>query len=568
MGIKNVTQYLRNTSTPQTEAIPGANQVKNNAGGFVFKTSAWSALDRFLCLGSEGGSYYVGERKLTMENLDNVKACIKEDGPRTVAQIVKISDEGRAPKNDPAIMALALCIRLGDEKTKVLARSAVTAVCRIPTHLFSLAEALDATGGWGPSVRKALGSFYTQDVDKLAGHLIKYQSRNGWSNADLLRKTHVKAPTKSHEKLFRWSLGHAFDKRVSKPVKTGKIGTRVTDTKNVWEEVDNAKEKFLAKEPKEEYLKTVWAFETAKVAKSEKELVRLITEFNLPRECIPTESLNSVAVWEALLFNGKYGMPLTAMMRNLGKMTSVGLLKPLSKAVDLVVSKLNSAEDIKRARLHPLNILTALRTYGSGHGDKGSLVWTPVPQIQVALEKALHLSFDQVEATGKRFLFGLDVSGSMSAVIPGTSISSAEAGAVLALVSAKVEPKTHVFGFANSFVNLGITASDTVESATAKAQKNNFGSTDCSLPMQYALKNKLEVDVFVVITDNETYAGGQHPIEALREYRKKMKIDAKMVVIGTCSSNFTIADPTDAGSLDVVGFDTSVPSVLAAFAKD
>lgn len=34
-----------------------------------------------------------------------------------------------------------------------------------------------------------------------------------------------------------------------------------------------------------------------------------------------------------------------------------------------------------------------------------------------------------------------------------------------------------------------------------------FGPTDCSLPMQWALKYKKEFDVFVVFTDNETFYG-------------------------------------------------------------
>ena len=57
-------------------------------------------------------------------------------------------------------------------------------------------------------------------------------------------------------------------------------------------------------------------------------VVRLIREDGLPRECVPTEHLNDPAVWEALL----EGMPLMAMVRNLAKMTAVGLLKPGSKA--------------------------------------------------------------------------------------------------------------------------------------------------------------------------------------------------------------------------------------------
>ena len=61
---------------------------------------------------------------------------------------------------------------------------------------------------------------------------------------------------------------------------------------------------------------------------------------------------------------------------------------------------------------------------------------------------------------------------------------------------------------------------------------NNFGGTDCALPMTWALQNHVKVDIFVVYTDNETWAGGIHPIQALEQYRRKMGIPAKLVVAG------------------------------------
>src|SRR5262245_34948535 len=45
--------------TPQSEPIPGSNQVPNNAGGHAFAVDNWTRLDRFLVLGTENGSYYV-----------------------------------------------------------------------------------------------------------------------------------------------------------------------------------------------------------------------------------------------------------------------------------------------------------------------------------------------------------------------------------------------------------------------------------------------------------------------------------------------------------------------------
>jgi 60 kDa SS-A/Ro ribonucleoprotein len=76
------------------------------------------------------------------------------------------------------------------------------------------------------------------------------------------------------------------------------------------------------------------------------------------------------------------------------------------------------------------------------------------------------------------------------------------------------------------------------------------------------------VDVFVVITDSETWAGAIHPSQALQEYRTRFNPKAKMIVVGMTSNGFTIADPADPLSLDVVGFDTSTPNVVAEFCRE
>ena len=75
---------------PQTEPLDDW-QVRNSAGGYSYPVDQWKRLERFLILGSEGGSYYATERTLTRENVDAVKECIKTDGIRTVKAIVDIS---------------------------------------------------------------------------------------------------------------------------------------------------------------------------------------------------------------------------------------------------------------------------------------------------------------------------------------------------------------------------------------------------------------------------------------------------------------------------------------------
>ena len=52
-------------------------------------------------------------------------------------------------------------------------------------------------------------------------------------------------------------------------------------------------------------------------------------------------------------------MPLTAMLRSQGKRTTIGLAKSFSEAANLVIRKLGDETLLKRARIHPLAMLTA-----------------------------------------------------------------------------------------------------------------------------------------------------------------------------------------------------------------
>jgi 60 kDa SS-A/Ro ribonucleoprotein len=530
---------------PQSEALPG--QVPNSAGGFSFAVDKWKRMERFLILGSDGGSYYATEQKLTLESAKAVENCIADDGPRAVRMIVEVSRDGRAPKNDPALVALAIALKKGDLGTRHAAADALTEVARIGTHMFHLAEYVKALGGWGRLTTAAFARWYTQmPVDKLALQAIKYQSRDGWAHGDLLRKCHPKTTEgqTARRAIFNWMV-------------------------NGWESV--------GEEPHpDESLVKIWAFEKAKTARGA-ELRKLIEKYGLPHECVPNEAKGDPKVWAAMLPS----MGITAIIRNLGKMTSVGLLAPMSAETKFVASRLRDVDMLRKGRVHPMSLLVAQRIYAQGHGDKGSLRWGANSKIIDALDEAFYLAFKAVEPTGKRHLLALDVSGSMeSSQIAGMNLSAREGSAAMALVTMNVEENTELVAFtmgphrslwgANSsgISPLPISARSRLDDATGYVSRLNAGGTDCALPMLHALQKKIPVDVFVIYTDNETWAGDIHPKVALETYRQRMGIGAKLVVVGMVANKFSIADQDDAGMLDVVGFDTNTPAVLADFARN
>ena len=562
MAINYARQFNRRI-TPQSQAIPGSNQVRNSGGGFSWEVDDWTQLDRFLVLGAEGGTYYITERDLVKQNHDAIVRCIKADGVRAVNRIVEISDAGRAPKNDPAIFALALAVTHGDAQAKAHAFANLNKVCRIGTHLFHFAEYVNAMRGWGRGLRSAVGHWYVdRGADDLAHQAVKYQQRDGWSHGDLLRLAHPKAPSAQHESVFRWLLAGADS-----------LGEREVKRK-VRGEDRVAKYGAVGALPK-----PIEAFELAKRASNAGEIVKLINEFDLPREAIPTQWLIEVVVWDALLER----MPMTAMVRNLGKMTSLGLLAPFSDAKRQIVRKLRDEKALKRARIHPLAVLVAQKIYAQGHGDKGALKWSPVSAVVDALDEAFYATFQNVEPCNKPVLLALDVSGSMAgSMIAGSCISARETSAAMALLTAATEPECEIIAFSAppgggyggmhgggepGITRVNLSPRMRLAEVIKRIEAIPMGGTDCALPMVWAARNKLNVSAFITYTDNETWAGNIHPAQALRQYRNDFVGDAKAVVVGMTSNGFTLADPNDRGMLDVVGFDTTVPAVIADFVR-
>jgi 60 kDa SS-A/Ro ribonucleoprotein len=445
-----------------------------------------------------------------------------------------VSKAGRAPKNDPAIFALALAASASEDATRSAAMAAIPKVCRTGTHLFQFVEAVEAHRGWGRALRRGVAGWYTaRSIEHLALQVVKYRQRGGWSHRDILRLAHPLTDDMTRRAVFDWVCRGTGNEALPPLIQ---------------------------------------AFEAAAKAETAEAIAALIAEHNLPREAIPTEWLNEPRVWEALLAR----MPMTALVRNLGKLSAVGVLKPLGEHVAQVTSALGDVERIRKARVHPLALLLALKTYAQGRGDKGALTWAPVPQVIDALNAAFYTAFANVEATGRRILLALDVSGSMaSGRVAGTSLTPREASAAMALMTAATEEHTHIVGFTAkssgwyepALTPLTITPSMRLDQAVKTVSNLPFGGTDCALPMLYALEKGISADAFVVYTDSETWAGNIHPVQALRQYREKTGIAAKLVVVGMVSNGFSIADPTDAGMLDVVGFDAAAPAVIADFIR-
>ena len=366
-------------TTPQTQPLAG--QVANSAGGYVYELDDAQRLARFLVLGSEAGTYYTKPAQNQLENVVALERMVAAGrGVEAVEAIRALSLAGRAPKQTPTLHCLALCARSADAETKAAAYAALSDVCRIPTHLFEfLACAENASGeatGWGRAHRRAVAGWYNgKGTLGLAQAVTKYQQRNGWAHLDALRLCHAKPADAAHAAVFTYVVK----------------GLAAAEEKAAQAEDQGEAEAVLA------YLRAV---EQMKRCTDAGECAALIVDHRLAREHVPSSLLSSGPVWAALL----QGMPLTALTRNLAKMTAVGLIAPGTEAAALVCRRLGDAAALRKARVHPFSVLLAHKTYAAGQGDKGSLTWQPAAEVVAALDKAFQLAFAAVVPAGKRFL--------------------------------------------------------------------------------------------------------------------------------------------------------------------
>ena len=677
-----VAQQPQNRATiPQTCKLD-INQVLNCSGGYVWKLSLLEHVNRYLVLGGakDMGNYYMQAEKVSHECALSVWQMIRNPDRSQFVQLCDllkaVSVGGRAPKQEPVLLSLAAAIVFANSpEEKKIAFETLKVCIRIPTHAFmlagfvrdlSMAKAVNRGKGWGTGFRRAMSHYYISHTGRdLAYHMTKYQNREGWTHADMIRMLHIdpttladdgarlmfdyvmmkyarKSKTPSDKTLATLASKHVvlpnpfkamtkaeFEKKLdaietppipttaslaslaaapkpgaqvpttvggfisaltsimpSKPATgatTGVTGVATTatttDVKQAEDddslviisddEVSGSKKKNGTQlQQVAHFLKHLNALHDAGEKKDVPLACALIRSGRLVREHVPTALFGSKEIWTTLLET----MPMEALLRNLGKLTQIGVVADKYKEI---AARFSNQDEILKARIHPIKVLVAYKVYKNGHGDLGSLVWTPNMFIMVAMTQLFKLSYGTITPTGQRIMVALDVSGSMSSPVLGSKILNCrDASVAMALLYLETEKNVNVFAFSAGLTDLcapfsrnQLTRGMTIDQALSVTNGMAFSNTDCVLPIKHAIEKNLHVDAFIILTDNETYAPNEHPQSALVRYRALTGIQAKLIVIGMTGNCFTIADPTDKNTLNLAGFDTSTPEIASMFLR-
>lgn len=537
------------TQTSQRVALRGRAEemARNAAGGYTFTLDDWTTLRRFLILGTTQGTYYASAEELGADALQVVDRALAADPIKFVDTVVEISEAGAPLKQSPCLFALARAcsITTGDQARDTNNKDPVTVgrsyalaqaprVLRTYQHVFEFLDYCRRQRGAGSGLRSMLQRLVldksTRDVEYQA---LKYRGRVGWTPRDMLRYAHPKTTDPERDNLLAWIVKPESDK--------GRAAVASSTRLAAFEElradgiaVDRA--------------------------------VRLITDERLTHEFVPNELLGERDVWAALLPN----LPLTALVRNLRKMTQVELLVDGGDAVLTLREKLVNAENLKRARVHPLRVMMADRQYRSGtsrYGHGGD--FTPSGEVLNVLEDALELSWSTVEPLNRSVLVAVDDSGSMGQASGAAELSAFEAGLALAMWYRRTERRCQLVSFTDrgSTREINVSPRATWNELVNSIRREARG-TDCAEPIAWLNRKRGDAEVIVEITDGESWSGPTHTAEELGRLRQRVGHPVAFVAAAVTATKGTIADPKDPHSLNVVGFDPTVPEAIAAHVKE
>ena len=238
-----------------------------------------------------------------------------------------------------------------------------------------------------------------------------------------------------------------------------------------------------------------------------------------------------------------------------------------SKNIKMVAEKLRDQTAIRRARVLPYQLLTA---YQAASEQMPS-------EIREALQDAMETAVQNVPAIRGKVVVCPDVSGSMHSPATGyrgSATSRTRCIDIAALVSAamlRTNPKARVIPFERITVNVQLNPRDSVMTNAQKLANIGGGGTVCSAPLAMLNREKADVDLVVIVSDNESWAdreqwGGKTGLMKEWDILKQRCPEAKLVCLDI--QPYTTAQAQNRHDiLNIGGFSDQVFTLIGSFAE-
>ena len=222
---------------------------------------------------------------------------------------------------------------------------------------------------------------------------------------------------------------------------------------------------------------------------------------NVPFQMLTALDLNS-GDWAEIARNGSWQQ----VRQNLNTFLRHEVFAK-SKNIKMVAEKLRDETAIARARVLPYQLLTAYQATSE-----------QMPfEIHEALQDAMETAVQNVPVIQGKVVVCPDVSGSMHSPVTGyrgSASTKTRCIDIAALVSAamlRTNPQARVIPFEQITVNVKLNPRDSIMTNAQKLANIGGGGTACSAPLALLNREKADVDLVVIVSDNESWADyGQH----------------------------------------------------------
>lgn len=237
--------------------------------------------------------------------------------------------------------------------------------------------------------------------------------------------------------------------------------------------------------------------------------------------------------------------------------------------VRLVAERLRDADQVRRARVFPYQLLAAYFNVGAE---------VPV-EIKEALQDAMEIAVTNVPEVKGKVVLAPDVSGSMHSSVTGYrqgSTSKVRCIDVAALMSAALLRKNwsaQVLPFECKIVPVQLNPRDSVMTNAQKLCSLPGGGTNCSTVLVHLNETQAQADLVIYVSDNESWRdtlinGASAGTATMREWMKfKQRNPHARLVCLDIQPYATTQVQERADILNIGGFSDSVFEVIAAFAE-
>lgn len=458
----------------------------------------------------------------------------------------------------PVAYVLAKCARCSDKNVSKQAYLLLPKVCKTPSHLFMFhfyCKHACNLKGWPRTHRRHIAAWYTENPEyqndflQLARHVTKYRCRHGISHRKVIRSCHPKPPNEKFDFIFRY-VAKGLKKADAKYSGQVSVATRVFSGEC------------------EDFIRD---YETMKSGRASLDhVIKTIKIWRLTWEHVPATFLELPEVWKTLLLQTQ--MPVTALIRNLVKMTRLGILQPDSEGERMVCTKLNDPNILEQTKIHPFHVLTALAAYRRGKKEKRgkALTWAVSDRIMQALYQ-FFLHSHALSPTEKRLLLAIDVTMEMEKPVGSSCLTTKEAavGLAVALHQNANKAETVTFGKVTNKFEIqpqnqsAFDIESTLESihhqTAEETVKPNYSS-----PFMHAKQKSEGYDGLILLTSQVNAEEATTIRNSFQEYKKENNPQAKCVIITYCHSEH-VGSENDSDILEVEGVDSCAAKDMMDF---